>query len=366
MKITCNREKMLAAFSNVSGVAPTRSPKPVLQNVKLVANDDEPVLIATDLEVSIVYHVDGIVIDRPGSVLLPPARFAAILKTMRDEVITLSVDDGQVLIKGKHSQFKLPSEDPDLFPEVGSEDDGVTLVLTGSELRQGIKRTAFACDLQSTRYALAGVLCENDGARLTLVGTDGRRLAQQVIACEGVPVGFQPVVPARALRLIEKNINDGDTVNLCFHKQNSISMWSGRAEIRSRLVEGRFPRYQDVFPAGVEIAIPLNVGLFLAAVEQASIVTTQESRGVDFVFSGGKLNLVTKAADSGASDVELDIDFAGSVSITFDPRYLVDALKVLDPDSTIMLEMIDAKNAAIIRTEDFYAYVIMPLTKDNG
>lgn len=355
---------MLAAFSNVSGVAPTRSPKPVLQNVKLVADSDEPVLIATDLEISIVYHVDGIAIDRPGSVLLPPARFMAILKTMRDEVITLSVDDSQVLIKGKHSQFKLPSEDPDLFPEVGSEDGGVTLALTGSELKQGIKRTAFACDLQSTRYALAGVLCENDGKALTLVGTDGRRLAQQVIACDGVPVGFQPVVPARALRLIEKNINDGDTVNLCFHKQNIISMWSGRAEIRSRLVEGRFPRYQDVFPADVEIAIPLNVGLFLAAVEQASIVTTQESRGVDFVFANGKLNLVTRAADSGASDVELDIDFAGSVSITFDPRYIVDALKTLDPDSSVILEMIDAKNAAIIRTEDAYAYVIMPLTKD--
>ena len=103
--------------------------------------------------------------------------------------------------------------------------------------------------------------------------------------------------------------------------------------IYSRLVEGRFPRYQDVFPANVEVKIPLEAGPLRLAVEQASIVTSEESRGVDFQFGAGVLKLASQAADVGSSHVELPIAYEGkTVEITFDPRYLADALKTLDDD----------------------------------
>ena len=103
------------------------------------------------------------------------------------------------------------------------------------------------------------------------------------------------------------------------------------AVIYSRLVEGRFPRYQDVFPANVEVKIPLEAGSLRMAVEQASIVTSEESRGVDFQFGSGVLRLTSQSADVGSSHVELPIAYDGkAVEITFDPRYLVDALKTLD------------------------------------
>jgi DNA polymerase-3 subunit beta len=139
------------------------------------------------------------------------------------------------------------------------------------------------------------------------------------------------------------------------------------AVIYSRLVEGRFPRYQDVFPTHIEVRIPLEVGSFRVAVEQASIVTSEDSRGVDFQFGSGLLRLTSQSADVGRSFVELPIAYDGkTVEITFDPRYIIDALKTLDDTAALMAELIDAKNAAVFRTDDHYTYVVMPLTRERG
>ena len=110
----------------------------------------------------------------------------------------------------------------------------------------------------------------------------------------------------------------------------------------------------------------MEAGPLLAVVEQASIVTSEDSRGVDFRFGDGLLKLTSRAADVGAADVELPIRYDGkAVEITFDPRYLTDALKTLDEAAPITAELIDHKNAAVFKTEDQYTYVVMPLTRDR-
>ena len=122
-----------------------------------------------------------------------------------------------------------------------------------------------------------------------------------------------------------------------------------------------------MFPAAAEVRIPFpEVEPLQLAVEQAAIVTSDESRGVDFSFGDGKLTLASKAADVGRSTVELPIAYEGKpVEITFDPRYLTDALKTLEPEVGIHAELIDHKSAAVFRTDDGYTYVVMPLTRDR-
>ena len=182
-----------------------------------------------------------------------------------------------------------------------------------------------------------------------------------------VPSG-SPVIPVKALKLIERNLADDDPpVHLTIQSGAAVLMRTESAVIYSRLVEGRFPRYQDVFPANVEVKIPFEVGALRIAVEQASIVTSEESRGVDFQFSTGVLRLTSQSADVGSSHVELPIAYEGkAVEITFDPRYLVDALKTLDDTMTITAELIDSKNAAVFKTDDHYTYVVMPLTRERA
>ena len=181
MKALCNREGLLAAFGMVSGVVPARSPKPILQNVKLVADPDEgSVLMATDLEVGIRHRVLGMKVEEPGAVILPTARIGSILRTSTDTELALEADGDHLIVRGLHSEFRLPGEDPSLYPEVPDFAATSYHVVAAADLRKLIRRTMFATDVESTRYALGGVLVELDAESITMVGTDGRRLARMV------------------------------------------------------------------------------------------------------------------------------------------------------------------------------------------
>jgi DNA polymerase-3 subunit beta len=148
--------------------------------------------------------------------------------------------------------------------------------------------------------------------------------------------------------------------------ENNVLLRSEGAVITSVLLEGRFPRYQDVFPKAANVKIELVAGPFLSAVRQAAIATSDESRGVDLRFEKGQLTLEARAADVGQSQVELPIAYDGAaVEITFDPRYLTDFLRVLDPETTVTAELIDHESAAVFRTGDNCSYVVMPLTRDR-
>ena len=161
MKALCNREGLLAAFAMVGGVVPARSPKPILQNVKLVADPDGgSILMATDLEVGIRYRVLGVKVDQPGAVILPTARMGSILRTSTDEELAIEADGDHLVVRGLHAEFKLPSEDPNLFPEVPDFAAASYHAVAAADLRRLIRRTMFATDLESTRYALGGVLVE--------------------------------------------------------------------------------------------------------------------------------------------------------------------------------------------------------------
>jgi DNA polymerase-3 subunit beta len=362
MRAWCNREALLTAFGMVSGVIPARSPKPILQNVKLIAAADEgSVLMGTDLEVGIRHRVLGVRVEQPGAVILPAAQIGSILRTSMDAELAIETSDERLILRGSHSEFTLPVEDANLFPEVPDFAAASYHVVAAADLKKLIRRTIFATDVESTRYALGGVLVELTAESIAMIGTDGRRLARMSAPADGEnnpssPGGF-PVIPVKALKLIERNLADDDPpVHLTIQSGSAVLMRTERAVIYSRLVEGRFPRYQDVFPATVEVKIPLEVRALRLAVEQASIVTSEDSRGVDFQFGSGVLRLISQSADIGSSHVE----------ITFDPRYLVDALKTLDDTTTVTAELIDSKNAAVFKTDDHYTYVVMPLTRERG
>jgi len=373
MRAVCNRDSLLAALGAVSGVTPLRSPKPILQNVKFVVDDVRgSTVMATDLEVGIRARVLGVVAEDPGAVILPTARTMSILRTSTDPELAITSDDERLLIRGKNSEFTLPLEDVELFPELPDFAAPSYQEILASELKKLVRRTMFATDTESTRYALGGVLFEFGRETLALVGTDGRRLARMIAPVhyenDPTPPAGSPVVPVKALKLLERNLlADDSMVQMVVQMGMSILLRTESAVIYSRLVEGRFPRYQDVFPASVDIKIPLEVGPLRVAIEQAAIITSEESRGVDFRFEPGVLQLLTRVADVGSSHVELPIQYDGKpVQITFDPRYLIDALKTLDDGSIITAELIDAKNAAVFRTEDQYTYVVMPLTREQA
>jgi DNA polymerase-3 subunit beta len=323
--------------------------------------------------VGIRYRVVGVKVDQPGAVILPTQRMQSILRTTPDAEVFVEATADALTVRSLQAEFELPSEDPDLFPDVPDFGARSFHVVAAADLKRLIRRTIFATDVESTRYALGGVLFEFTDNQLAVVGTDGRRLAHATCPAElegeaMAPPQNAPVIPVKALKLLERNLDDTDPpVHIAFQSTSAALIRTDRAVIYSRLLEGRFPRYRDVFPATATVRVPFpEVEPLLQAVEQASIVTSDESRGVDFTFGGGKLTLSSKAADVGRSRVELPISYEGDpVEITFDPRYLTDALKTLDPASPIAAELIDHKSAAVFKTEDGYTYVVMPLTRER-
>ena len=249
MKALCKRKDLLAAFGMVSGVVPARSPKPILQNVKLVSDPElGTILMATDLEVGIRHKVLGVRAYEPGSVILPTGKMQQILATSGDEELDVETNGDRLIVRTRSAQFDLPTEDPSLYPEV--PDFGATSyhVVSASDLRKLIRRTMFATDVESTRYALGGVLIELDAESITMVGTDGRRLAKMSAAAEAengvaAPTG-SPVIPVKALKLIDRNLDDPDlAVHIAIQAGSAalIRTADQGAIIYTRLVEGPLP-----------------------------------------------------------------------------------------------------------------------------
>jgi DNA polymerase-3 subunit beta len=370
MKLFCHRPTFTAAMQLVSGVVPTRTPKDILKNVKLVAEDGIVTLIATDQEIGIRYEVPGVEADTGGEILLPTNRIISILRELQDDGVTIEATSDKIRIAAGQSEFNLAAADPAEFPPVASFDGDQWYTVPGKSLKEMIRRTAFATDVESTRYALGGLLLEIDDVRITMAATDSRRLAvveSTITAHGGVqPPVSSPVVPTKAMTLVERTITDDEADVDISVRANEVLIRCGRATIYSRLVEGRFPRYADVIPKESKKQVELLTAPFHGAIRQAQIVTNEESRGVDFNFADGTLTLISKAAEIGESKVELPINFEGDeITITFDPRYVAEFLRVLDPEKPITLHLIDGENAAVFKTDDNYTYVIMPLSRDR-
>jgi len=370
MKFSCPRNLLQTAFAIVSGVVPQRSPKEVLRNIKLILQEGVATLVGTDEEVGIRYELSGVVTDSVGEALLPTQRLNAILREVQDETIQIEVDEEALWVRTSQSEFRLSVEDPAQFPSVAKFEDQNYYILAGKSFKQAIQRTLFATDTESTRYALGGILLEQAENQLTLAATDGRRLAVthlgSSIQGEIPEEAVHPVVPAKAMSLIERSIHDdAQEVHLAIHPHH-VLIRSGFSTIYARLVEGRFPRYQDVIPDHCETTIEFVVGPFLSAVRQAMIVTNEESRGVDFSFKEGTLTLASLGQDVGSSRIELPVSFDGvPFVITFDPRFVQEFLRVLEPAAPVSLQLVDGNSAAVFKADDNYTYVVMPLARDE-
>jgi DNA polymerase-3 subunit beta len=169
------------------------------------------------------------------------------------------------------------------------------------------------------------------------------------------------------MQLLERALtDDGSEVQIAV-RQNDILVKNPRAVIYSRLLDGRYPRWRDVFPNRANsLKLDLTVGPLYSAVRQAAIVTSEESRGVDFTFGDGSLVLAGQTAEVGQSRIELPIAYDGqAISITLDPRFVSDFLKVLEPEKTFTIDLQDSDAAAVCTTDDGYGYVIMPLARDR-
>ena len=371
MKINIKREPFANVFSIAAIVAPARSPKTILQNVKLEANENSVRLTATDMEVGVRLSLEDVQVETPGSAVIPVARLNAILRESSDDDLQIAADQNRILVTGKQSRFELQGQNPDEFPEVADFEEENYFEIPASTLKELIKRTLFATDAESSRYALSGVLLETDKNSLIAVGTDGRRLAKMEASIKPhgnvQASGAATIVPSRSMQLIERTLPAGDEIVKIAPRENDLLVKHANGVFYTRLVEGRFPKWRDVLPKRTDsIRIDLPVGPMFSALRQAAIVASEESRGVDFTFKDGSLVLSNNTAEVGQSRIELPVSYdKDELTITLDHRYVADFLKVLQADKSFTFDIEDGEQAAYCQTDDSYGYVIMPLSRDR-
>jgi len=312
--------------------------------------------------------VRGVRAEEPGEALLPAGRVVSILRESTDEELTIEAGPDASVLRGQLNEFEMPGEDPSVFPDFPAFAEDKYHEFRAATLREMIRKTLFAVATEATRYgATTGVLWELEDGKARLVATDGRRLA--LADGEASPhaghstKGQMPVVPVKAMTLLERNLQDDEEAVRVSFRPNEVLMKTERAMIYSRLVEGRFPNYKQVIPQKHNYKIALIAGPFQTAVRQAAIMTDEESKRVVFQFAKNKLTLQARGVASGRSKVEMPLTYEGkSIEISFDPKFLVEMLRVLGPDTPLTLDMVDSNSPALFRNEaGDYLYVVVPL-----
>ena len=364
MKVICNRGALLEAISVAGNVVATRTPKPVLQCLKLTAEDNSLTVGATDLEVAIRYSDNQVQIDKPGEALLPADKLRDIVRESVDDTLAIEVTGETASIKGQDSHFKIFTQNPKDFPPVPDFEGEADFTLSAGHLKQLIGQTLFAAAKESTRYAFNGVLMVAKGKKIHLVSTDGRRLAQangDLISDKLPKDGAKAIVPAKALNLMDKLIDDPEEAVGFQVRENQIIFHTSSATLTSNLVEGQFPPYEDVIPKDTDKKMTAGTADFLSAVRRAALLTTEESKGVRLAFSKKGLKLTSRSPEAGEAEVNFASKFEGSdVEIGFNPTFLTDALRVVDSDE-ISLELTAPNRPGLLRGGPNFLYVIMPV-----
>jgi DNA polymerase-3 subunit beta len=378
MKANFNRESLAEALGLLTSVVPGRTPKPILRCVQITAAENEVRICATDLEVGINYLVPEVQVEEAGAVVIPADRFAAIVRESGDDVLSLEAAEGTCEIRGADSHFTIYGQEPGQYPAVPDFEGEADMEVGLDNLQGGITQCLFATAKESTRYAINGVLWEIKGKKLTLVATDGRRLARSRLnlakepkkRMERAKAGSkadkpasmtQMIVPAKTMSLLEKiGSSDKDTVAVKL-VDNQILISCANAVISSNLVEGNFPKYEDIIPADYDKKLTLSTEAALSAVRRSALLTSEESRGIKLSIGKDSLVFSGRAPETGDAQINMPIDYkAEPIEIGFSPQFLIDVLRVIQTPE-FELELGQADRPGLIKSGANFLYVLMPI-----
>ena len=364
MKVSFNRPALAEALTLVTSVVPSRTPKPILSCVKIIAGTDVH-LLATDMEVGMNITFNQAEIEEPGEIVIPADKLQSIVRESVDEVLSLEASEGTCTVKGVDSHFTIFGHDAGQFPKVPEFEGEAQLEIQLAALQEGIEQSLFATAKESSRYALNGLLWEMDGKKLCLVATDGRRLAKTRVAVMKSAEGMLPegkiIVPAKTMAILDKiGSSDEDIVKIKLI-DNKIVICCDHIVISSNLVEGTFPKYEDIIPKDYNKKLKLPTDAVLSAVRRSALLTNEESRGIKLAISEGKMIFSGRAPETGDAAVEMPVDYHGEpIEIGFNPAFVVDVLRVIRT-SDFDLELGEPDRPGLIRSGKDFIYVLMPI-----
>jgi DNA polymerase-3 subunit beta len=369
VKFTCNTKDISGAVGAASKVVNAHTTVPILSNVLLTAEEGKIAVRATDLELTL-QHAFPAEVSEGGSVTVPAKLFSSYLGNLQPGSLELVGTPTRASVKCDRSNYDFHALPADEYPPLPSAQRGQNFSIAAKRFREGVNATIFAASSEEARGAvLMGTLLEIEGDALTMVATDGYRLARYQTRLEnGISGAEKYIVPSRALAEAARNLGSTDTVEITAlgTQSNQLMFSSADTSIVVRLVDGQYPNYGQVIPAKFDRSITVNTQALIGSLRRAELVAGDRASMVKLAVSNQTL-IVTASSDvSGNAYEELEVEQQGEdLTIAFNARYLVEILNHIDGAQTV-LEFLGPLSPAAIRPVEppegaAQLYVLMPL-----
>ena len=361
MKFSVAKDKLLEGLQTVQNVVSTRTTLPILSNVLIRAENGALHFTTNDLDVGMSCSVEA-TIEKPGGTTIPARRLAGIVKELPASEVNVEVDGKNVAsLSCGPSFFKMHCLPEDEFPALPKLDKAKAFTLQQKVLKDALRKTSYGISTDETRYVLNGILFSFKENKLTLVATDGRRLALVDIESEFPRSNeVDVVIPAKCITELQRLLGDEGDVKLAVG-ENHVSFEAGGKLLVSKLIEGNYPNYRQVIPAESRERITIERELFLNAVRRVSLLSSDKSNSVKLIFTKNNLVIAANTPDIGEAHESLAISYKGKdFSVAFNPGFLQDPLRALTEDE-VHLEVSDEMSPGVIKIGTPFLYVLMPM-----
>ncbi len=366
MNLTIAKDQIIAGLQAVQNVVSTRTTLPILSNVLLRAEGNHLELTATDLDVTVACKVEAKV-TKPGATTVPVKKLFGIVRELNGGEIEIETDEKNITsIRSGGSFFKIHGLGADEFPPLPKMKDEKKVSLTQETVRAMLKKTSFAVSTDESRYVLNGIYISLKDHKMTLVATDGRRLAlvdEEVDISEKSSGEF--IVPAKAVNELNRLLQDKGNVDLNFGENQASFALKDEKEFSvllvTKLIEGNYPNYRQVIPGEAKERIALGREELVQALRRAEIMTSEKANSVKLTFGKNNLTITANSPEVGEARETLAINYKGKeLAIAFNPRYLIDPLNALAEDE-VFIELIDELSPGVLKINGPFLYVVMPM-----
>jgi len=363
--LKATQDKVLAVLQSVAGIVERRHTLPILANVLIRKTGNALQLTTSDLEVQIrtTAELGGDTGDFTTTV--NARKIIDVLRTMpSDQTVSLETSQDKLVLKGGKSRFTLQTLAAEDFPLVQEAASfGPAFSVPQKTLKHLLGQVAFAMAVQDIRYYLNGILFVAEGNTLSLVATDGHRLAFASATLDVEVPKQEVILPRKTVIELQRLLSDADGALEMRFASNQAKFTFGALEFVTKLVEGKFPDYNRVIPKNHHNSVTLGRSPLLASLQRTAIMTSDKFKGVRLNIEPGQLRVASNNAEQEEAVDELDIDYGGdAIEIGFNVTYLIDALASMGQDM-VKISLSDGNSSALLTLpeSDSFKYVVMPM-----
>lgn len=366
MNLTISKEEILNGLQAVQNVVGSRTTLPILSNVLLRADGGVLEFTATDLDVTVVCSVEAKV-KKGGATTVPVRKLFGIVRELGGGEIDIEVDDKNVCsVRCGTSFYKIHGIGADEFPPMPKFKDDKKVVMAQETAKAMLGKTSFAISTDESRYVLNGVFISLKDHKLTMVATDGRRLA---LADEEVEISEKSqgefIIPAKAVNELNRLLQEKGEVEIKYgENQAAFKLKDDKGFsvlILTKLIEGNYPNYRQVIPSETKERVPLVREEFLHALRRAEIMTSEKTNSVKLTFSKNTLAITANSPEVGEARESLAANYKGKeIAIAFNPKFLIEPLTALAEDE-VFFELTDELSPGVLKINGPFLYVVMPM-----